>query len=294
MLDEETMDALLGVSDEEIIDGESPDEPTWDADLDEGGAELTGGPLADSYTRRVDDIWRHLRYREAAFGDKWPFAMDRTTRALTLKSALTDTQQVYVFFLLCSSLRYEPKPIANSLTTAFERVAYQAFRVAFPEWEVHIFGTSAPSGTRYSVGQLWERLTLLSEDLRCRVLIEKESISEQNTGDNGLDLVAWLPLPDKSKGLPMAFAQCACGASDWRMKQSEVSEERWGQILGLASPISNWTIIPFCYHNPQGVWETPHHVNKGVLIDRLRLFELLKSKIDQVEEVVKPLEFMAS
>ena len=137
-------------------------------------------------------------------------------------------------------------------------------------------------------------MTLLSEDLRCRVLIEKESISEQNTGDNGLDLVAWLPLPDKSKGLPMAFAQCACGASDWRMKQSEVSEERWGQILELASPISNWTIIPFCYHNPQGVWETPHHVNKGVLIDRLRLFELLKSKIDQVEEVVKPLEFMAS
>ena len=180
------------------------------------------------------------------------------------------------------------------MTTAFELVAYQAFHAAFPEWQVHIFGTSAPPGTRYYIGQLWERLTLLSQDLRVRILIEKEFISVQDVGDNGLDLVAWLPLPDKSKGLPMAFAPCACSASDWRSKQGEVAEDRWSQILELSSPISNWTIIPFCYHNAQGVWETPHHVNKGILIDRLRLFELLKSRMDQVQEVIRPLEAISA
>ena len=103
ILDEQTMDALLGIRDEETISEESLGTPTWDADLDEGGgAELTGGPLADSFTRRVDDIWRQLRYREAAFGDKWPFNIDQVTRALTLKSDLTSAQRVYIFFLLSS------------------------------------------------------------------------------------------------------------------------------------------------------------------------------------------------
>src|SRR5450755_1735273 len=68
ILDTQTMDALLGIDDDDegIIIGGSMGEPAWDADLNEGGAELTGGPLADSFTRRVDDIWRHLRYRTAA------------------------------------------------------------------------------------------------------------------------------------------------------------------------------------------------------------------------------------
>lgn len=294
VLDEQALDSLLGLTDEDV-DTAVVSELTWDSDRDEEGNPLTGGPLTDSFTRQADDIWRYLRYRSGAFGDSWPFAIDPVARTLTLKSLLPELsvqQRVYIFLLLCSSLRYVQANASNALTRAFERVAYQAFIVAFPGWEVHIFGTAATDGSRYDVGQLWERLLVLSADLRCRILAEREDFSDRDVGDNGLDLVAWLPLPERSKGLPMAFGQCACSPSEWRKKQSEVSEERWGEVLRLASPISNWTFIPFCFHNPQGDWETPHHVNKGILVDRLRLFSLLESRMDEVKDVVEALEIM--
>jgi hypothetical protein len=133
---------------------------------------------------------------------------------------------------------------------------------------------------------------VLAKDLRTPITAEEDEFSEQDMGDNGLDLVAWLPLPDKSKGLPMAFAQCACGASNWKMKQGEATEQRWGQTLFLSAPISNWTFIPFCYHNPQGIWETPHHVQKGVLVDRLRLCYLIELQHEAIDPLLNSIEWL--
>jgi hypothetical protein len=293
VLDAEAMDALLGIFEEDEDIRESG--TSWDQDLDEEtddvGQTLTGGPLSDSFTRRVDDIWLYLRYRAASFGDAWPFEVDPITSTLSFREPDTDQQRLYIFLLLCSSLRYKPSML-SPLTKAFEQVSYEAFAAAFPGWEVHIFGTAAKSGSRYKVGKLWKRLKLLSGDLRSPLVITEDDVKDRDVGDNGLDLVAWLPLPDTSKGFPMAFAQCACGANDWKDKQQEVSEARWGETLKLSNPILNWTFIPFCYHNPQGQWENQRLVYKGILVDRLRLFHLLEARIDQVQAVIGNLDLV--
>lgn len=294
ILDDRTIDSLLGITDSEPYLEYAGS--AWDEDLDvstpEGEEASDSAELADNLSRRVGDIWRHLQYRAKAFGDNWPFSLEPTTQTLILRDDLSEAQKVYIFLLQCATLKYRNRSDIASLTTAFELVSYLAFKTAFNGWEVHVFGTAAASGTRFAQSTLWDRLVTLSKDLRSLLLVRKEDLSSQNVGDNGLDLVAWLPLPEKSKGLPMAFAQCACGASNWKDKQSEANEQRWGEAIKLSAPIQNWMFIPFCYHDPQGDWETPYQVHKGVLIDRLRLFHLLGLCIDEARELVKSHDYL--
>jgi hypothetical protein len=296
VISDEIIDSLFGITEEDEAD-EAMLQSTWDEDLDVTTADdaesLTGAARNDSFRRRVDDIWLHLQYRAKAFGSQWPFNIDATTRTLSLVDDLTEAHRAYLFLLQCSSLRYHTKANTSKLTSKFELAAFQAFTTAFAGWEVHVFGTSAPAGSRFDHAKLWDRLQALAAALRTQLVVEEDEFSEQDTGDNGLDLVAWLPLPDKSKGLPMAFAQCACGASNWKTKQSEANEQRWSQTIYLSAPVSNWTFIPFCYHNSQGIWETPHHVHKGVLIDRLRLCYLLESQSNKIIPLLNEIDWLA-
>jgi hypothetical protein len=289
ILDDRTIDALLGISESDKESVEYPGSP-WDEDFDPNTSKENeasdSAVLADNLSRRVDDVWRHLQYRAKSFGDNWPFTLEASAQALTLRAELSDSQKVYLFLLQCALLRYRTKQEMSSLTKAFERASYIAFKAAFTGWEVHIFGTTSPSGSRFAQAQLWDRLVILSSDLRGRLLVDKEHVSDQNVGDNGLDLVAWLPLPEKSKGLPMAFAQCACGASNWKDKQAEATIQRWGEAIKLSAPIQNWLFIPFCFHGPQGDWETPFDVHNGVLADRLRIFHLLDRSIGDVRDLL--------
>jgi hypothetical protein len=289
VLNDQMLDSLLGINDSGDL-ALSSGEPSWDSDFDsttsDEGVHLDNATVADGLGRRVDDIWRHLQYREKAFGDNWPFALEPMTQALTIASDLTEAQRIYLFLLECSLLRYQDRTTRGSLTRVFELVAHQAFLSAFSGWEVHVFGTAAPGNTRFFHGKLWDRLVALAADLRTPLLVREDEVSAQNSGDNGLDLVAWLPLPEKSKGLPIAFAQCACGASDWKDKQGEASEQRWGETMRLSSPVQNWLFIPFCYHDPQGDWETPFSVHNGVLVDRLRIFKLLEPRLSEVGALV--------
>jgi hypothetical protein len=293
VLTDEELDTLLGVGDDAH---DANPGSTWDADLDvttsDDDQSLSGAALHDSFSRRVEDIWIHLQYRSKTFGPMWPFLMDETTRTLILTDELNEHQRTYLFLLQCSSLRYHKKATSSQLTTVFEQVALKAFAAAFAGWEVHIFGTGAPADSHFGQAKLWDRVQVLSEDLRTPITAQEEEFSEHDLGDNGLDLVAWLPLPDKSKGLPMAFAQCACGASNWKMKQGEATEQRWGQTLYISSPISNWTFIPFCYHGPQGIWETSHHVQKGVLVDRLRLCYLIEEQRAMVGPLLDSIDWL--
>lgn len=289
ILDDRTVDQMLGLAEPESQYGDSlitmsAAEASSRSSGDQ--QESADSQQTDDLAVQVDDIWRYLQYRANAFADSWPFLLEPTTQALTLRPNLTNGQRVYIFLLKCATLRYQHLTVAQSLTSKFELVAHQAFVAAFPDWEVHVFGTAALPGSRFNRSQLWDRLVLLAQELRCRLEVERDDLSEHNVGDGGLDLVAWLPLPEKSKGLPMAFGQCACGATNWKDKQGEANEQRWGEIIKLSAPVQNWTFIPFCYHNPQGDWEIPFEVQKGILVDRLRMFALIASRLDRVDAIL--------
>jgi hypothetical protein len=264
--------------DSELEDDPTDPENVWDevAEIEENGSS-SDAERRDALFRVVSDAFDRLYWRQSAFGDAWPFEL-RKNRILVARTE-TPARRNYTFFLLCSSLRYVSKSDAATLTTSFERVCSVAFARAYVGWEVHLFGTSAPTGSRYS-GQLFPRLELLAKDLRCRLKVDENEFEVPDNGDNGLDVVAWLPLAAAGKGLPVAFAQCASGATDWVKKQWEASEDHWSATLDLEMPISNWTMIPFCYHSLGNVWENKRKVNKGILADRLRLMGLLENDLN--------------
>ena len=55
------------------------------------------------------------------------------------------------------------------------------------------------------------------------------------SADNGLDLVAWLPMEDAGKGAPSYFCQCACG-DKWEGKQYEAGYDRLERVYRAHFP----------------------------------------------------------
>ena len=85
----------------------------------------------------------------------------------------------------------------------------------------------------YSSGTLWKKLNRMALDIREKVVCKKNDFKPSNTGDAGLDLVAWLPLEFDSemrRGFFVMFGQCAC-TRDWVKKQFETSYDTWKNYL---------------------------------------------------------------
>lgn len=95
--------------------------------------------------------------------------------------------------------------------------------------------------------------------------------------DLGLDVVAWLPMPDKRAGQVFLVAQCATGRTDWEGKFDDLNwsnlgcwarplPEKWGGVRCFAVP----------FHIPNFKrWEVISG-RAGMLFDRARLTLLLK------------------
>jgi hypothetical protein len=223
-------------------------------------------------------VWSHLHQRTRDFGDVYPFEVDGT-EAIRLRE-LTPARRFYLFLLIASNLKYLPKGEEHKLTRPFERLGLTIVRIHLPEGaEVHVFGTTAGSASRYK-GNLWKRLQKLKNDLRTDLVTTSARISATNVGDAGLDIVGWVPPGDEvATGMVTVFAQCTCSAH-WQRKLHEGTEENWNRRMHFHSPVVNLMIVPFYFRNADGSWFDEDSLSKGVLVDRLRIIRgLERSKI---------------
>ena len=74
--------------------------------------------------------------------------------------------------------------------------------------EVDIYGTSRSEVDSRFTGTQFERLNSLATTLRGKVLWESIDFHPRDRGDNGLDIVAWIPLGDEATAYAF-FARCA-------------------------------------------------------------------------------------
>ena len=225
----------------------------------------------------VEDCFTNLQWRQIAFGTSYPFVMAGNGRTFNAPELLSDQQRLYSFLLLCSSLPFTERPY-NSLTDAFERVSLLALRAASPPGStVRAFGKNE---TEYK-GAKWERINTLASDIGGEGRCNDQTFRDRDTGDGGIDLVAWLPLDDhERRNIPSALAQCACSRSDWSAKQSEISDNRLGNNI---APTHRWLqalFIPHCFRDSTGRWAVPGDVGQTVLFDRLRIVKQLGPSID--------------
>jgi len=263
-------------------------------DLGEGFSEsddgdedfITGGVSpaeeSDRWTQWVDDWFKHLEYRQGAFGEFYPFCLSPEGDALITENPLTQKQMFYIYLLASSNLRYFQKTVETPLTSDFELVSSKAMKELLPtNAEVHIFGANALHQGKYR-GNLMNKIKALAVDLREKVTISETEFPPQAIGDKGLDIVAWVPFPDSAPGLPIYFGQCGCTIK-WVDKQHSCSHRAWSRTVSFLCPPGSIAFIPFCFRNSLGGWYKESDIQCTLIIDRLRIIHLLQSRIEDFE-----------
>lgn len=238
----------------------------------------TAAEKKDLHQLRATNFFTHLQYRAGAFGDFYPFEVSSDGDLISMKSAITPDQKLYIFLLAASNLRYIKKDCSGTLTTSFETVSREALRRLLPDHaEVHVFGANELRAGRYT-GNKWAKINLLAKDIKEVVKPKEHHYMRNDLGDQGLDLVAWVPFEDKAPGLLLAFAQCACTSEDWSRKQSSSSPAAWNSTLTFMVFPLNLAFIPIAFRDSFGYWHQPQKIHESIVIDRVRLLYLLRGR----------------
>lgn len=227
----------------------------------------------DNQLKAGVDWMRQLSYREATFNEHYPFHVDGNK--LLLKTDLVPQQKTYIYLLICSCLRVIKRTFWLRLTSNFELISSKALEAYLPGFTVHLFGKSTCGRPRYST-KLVEAIAQLSDDLRERNICRTEIIGDKNTGDGGLDVVAWRRAfnDENAPGSVICFAQCACSPEDWKNKQHESHNVRWRHKIDFMHPPVNLMFIPICFRDSTGQWYNENEIEDCILLDRLRICNL--------------------
>ena len=229
----------------------------------------------DQHQADADEVFNHLRGRAMRYGECYPFELTDSMNMLRLRSLRFD-RNAYIFLLVCSGLQYViNKAESNALTTSFEHLCVEATqRHLGPMAQVHLFGKSADSNnSRYS-GKLVDKLRLLASDLSAVTNFDPDEFDERDTGDNGLDVVAWVPPGDDAGGRITFFGQCAC-TPEWVSKQHAVNDDAWQSILNIVVRPVQACFIPYDYRTPGGSWYKSRFVQRTYVVDRSRILRQL-------------------
>lgn len=251
------------------------------------------GEFKDKQKRAGEDWFRQLEYRERAFNGYYPFCLKNGL--LMLESRLSDRQEMYIFLLLCSSLRVIPKDYQNNLTTDFELLCIKALEAYLPGFTIRHFGKCRAAREHYS-SRLVEAIQQLADNLNERNICEPDQIGDKNTGDGGLDLVAWRHpfTEDNAPGRLICFAQCACSPLRWPDKQSQSHVINWRSRINFVHEPANFMFIPISFRDSLGAWFSKENIRASILMDRLRICSLLRDialptleSYQAVNEVIK-------
>lgn len=214
----------------------------------------------------LDDCFNHIEWRQSAFGEYYPFTLDKDGKNFSASDDLNDKQKLYTLLLLCANLPFILE--RGNITDVFERIALYAMRSIWADKAIlKAFGKNE---TDYN-GEKWERLNALAEDIGAVGRCSKESFRKGDSGDGGIDIVAWLELDNfERKNKISLLAQCACSRESWPSKQSEISRDR----LSLIHPSHPWMqmiCIPHSFRNNHGKWAVEGEIASCIIFDRLRI-----------------------
>lgn len=280
-LDENRDTSVAKVDEEDPTENKDEiDEEIIDLSSDDGAA------VKDYEEGHAAFCFKHLRWRSTTFGESWPFSIDEHAQEISLKSNLTDVHKFYLSLLLSGSLAYIPQKRWKGITGLFENASTQIMKHLMPAGaEVHSFG--AAESTRYT-GHLFDRLTALTQDVNGHFNLKKHHFADNDSGDGGLDIVAWHNLGDGRVGMPIAFAQCGCTATGWPDKMLQASPAR---LAGHLNTLHDWatyyfTPLDLATENDNKLdWQYLSDFSKAIVIDRLRFMRLSTSYNIPKEEI---------
>lgn len=247
-----------------------------DADENDDNDDDDDAPAAvdDRVSARWADIHLRLQARSVSFPG-WPFTLEKDLIRSRFDSA-NPAHQLYAALLIASSLRLCNPKRSGEVTSAFEEISYHWLRGALnPLWEVRPFGAHQTLPSAYT-GTLYEKLTLLAQDIRGVLMKPEDDYGPTNTGDGGIDLVAWQRMGDKRGNMPVIFGQCACSPTDWESKQLDVTPSSTEAHIQPQHPGAAFCFVPHDLSLDERTWQRASHVKRTVVVDRLRMLQLFE------------------
>lgn len=220
----------------------------------------------------ITDFIEVIRERTIAYGEKYPFSLD-SNLGLAKNKSLNNAHVLYIFLLICSHTnKLKIKP--SELRSKFELISKLALESYLPSVAVcHNIGKSS-NNTGHYIGSLVDKLNKLSDDLKCMKTFEKDDFSKKNSGDLGLDVVAWVPFSGDQyfhRIMQTYLCQCATG-KDWVKKQAEPDKIK--NVLKMPKATVNTLFIPYDLRKSDGNFHNFHEITINLLFDRRRIFNL--------------------
>lgn len=228
--------------------------------------------LDDRVSSRWEDIKGRLKARGVSFYG-WPFELDG--EVLRSKFDVQNSEQrLYVSLLIASSLRLCHNERSPEVTSAFEEISYHWLRQTVTElWQVRPFGAHQTLPNAYT-GTLRAKLEALAEDINGVLVKPGTDYDPRNTGDGGIDLVAWQDMGDKRGNIPVIFGQCACSPTDWESKQLDVTPASTEAHIYTQHAGSAYCFVPHDLSVNDKSWDRSAQIKRTVIVDRRRLLSL--------------------
>lgn len=255
--------------------------------------------LAEQNTTRespidAEDHWRSLinfcGIRAHEFKGQYPFKVSSDEDTLEFDFDDTPAQRLYLGLLIASSMRHLPNTRKGDIARAFEETCFQVFSKLMPDGsEIRATWAGGGSEAPYT-GTLYEKMIQVARDIRGQHNIKPTHFKPNNTGDGGIDLIAWHPMGDERNGIPISFAQCGCSRNDWTFKQAEASPFSHGTKFNVRHDWATYYFMPLDLREFNGDWAYESKIGEVIIVDRLRMLRL----VDQYEihDDLPPFEFV--
>jgi hypothetical protein len=171
-----------------------------------GVEEYCNSEARDKDESFLNTVFEVIKERISLYTDEYPFEY-QDNEILLLKQNLSIKNKLYLSLLISSQLDIF-NPFQSDLTADFEMVSYAVLKEFLPaKAVVKEFGKN----TQYR-GNAKSKIKQLAHDLDLQVEVyELNQVSERNTQERGLDIIAWLPFADKCGNKVIFLCQCACG-----------------------------------------------------------------------------------
>lgn len=237
----------------------------------------------------IDDIYGIINERIVLYRNIYPFY--NNNNVILLKKKLSQSQKIYLFLLLSSSLDIF-RLFNSELTTDFETICYETMKFFLPNAKVKAFGKNSEY-----IGTAKEKIKKLAADIGVPVNDEEiQQINNNNTQERGLDIISWIPFNDICPNFVVFLCQCACG-KEYEKKQHDTTRFEHYYEFYRTSP-QHTLFVPYSLINPNNnKFYHSDYIEKGRLIfERLRISMLLKGKpnilsklqtTDLIEECIK-------
>ncbi len=233
-------------------------------------------PVEDDRAEKfVNTIFEYLEERISIFGKSYPFEIDRE-KGITLvdRDLLTEQQKLYLYLLIASSLS-SFKKLQKEITEEFETLSENVLRAFLPSQAVVLNFANNSSYT----GNAKKKIKQLAEDLNvdCNDR-EIDQISDFNSKEEGLDIVAWIPFEDNNPNTIIILGQCACG-KDWFGKQNETFRYV-NYLTHYRQPFTHSLFMPYDLNNANGRFGFSKDITKNHMIfERRRLLYLANESV---------------